>query len=220
VAGVFFLAVGAFWVWLGLWLGTRGLGLAWLGVSFLVLGVAYALDAPALLGKRRDGTVHPAATWVLAPLKALSWLTWQLRRQWKEPCWNEVVPGLFLGRRPADGELPPGVELVVDLTSELRTPAAVRGSTYRCAPTLDGRPPQSPELSSLVAEVASASGPVFVFCMAGHGRSATVVAGAVIARGLAHDVASAVALLRRTRPGVWLTSGQRSALEALRSGEG
>jgi protein-tyrosine phosphatase len=213
VAAIFAL-VGAVYLASGLVIGPAGIVLDWLGISYLVVALAYAVGQPALLGKRPDGSRHLLAV-VVWPYLWTAWLAWQLRRCRREPVWNEVVPGLFLGRRPARGELPPDVTFVVDLTIELPRPRVPPGVEYWCLPTLDGRAPDERRLRALVRRIAATDGPVMVCCAAGHGRSALVVAAVLLARKAAPDPAAAAALVRSRRPGVRPSSSQRALLEKL-----
>lgn len=217
----FFLAFGLGYLAFGLWAGVFGLPFAWLGASLTTVGIAYLWNLPGLFGKRPDGSRRPLALVLLGPFLLLSFLAWMARRLRQEPCWNEVAPGLYLGRMAAPGELPPGAPLVVDLTVELTEPRCLR-SKYRCLPTLDGRAPAFDECLVLARELSREPGPVFVHCAAGHGRSATLAAAVVLGRGLVATPEEAIALLEARRPEVVLTADQRVLLSrltpALRSG--
>ena len=93
--------------------------LAWPAVSFGVVALAYAGLGPWPFGKRASGRMHPVATVVLAPYLVVAWLVLLLLRLGREAGHHEVRPRLFLGRRPLRAsELPEGVSLIVDLTSE------------------------------------------------------------------------------------------------------
>src|SRR5919202_869647 len=119
---------------LGIYVGVtaflvQGLGwlLLWPGFSFLLLASAYAGLGPRVYGKRADGRMAWWAVLLLLPYLLLTWAAWHLQRALgREGCCHEVAPGLWLGRRAFVRELPPGVNLVVDLTAEF--PAA-RGIT-------------------------------------------------------------------------------------------
>jgi protein-tyrosine phosphatase len=75
-------------------------------------------------------------------------------------------------------------------------------------------------LRTLSREIADWPGAVYIHCAVGHGRSATVAAAVLLARGLAANPREAVALLRRSRPLVRLTRVQRCVLERLGTGDG
>jgi len=69
--------------------------LAWFGGSFVVVGIAYAAASSRLFGKRPNGTFSPYASVLLAPYLSLTWLIWAIQRLLsKEPCCNQVQPGL------------------------------------------------------------------------------------------------------------------------------
>ncbi|HVN42503.1 MAG TPA: hypothetical protein VMT50_06935, partial [Steroidobacteraceae bacterium] len=122
-------------------------------------------------------------------------------------------PGLFLGRRARAAELPKGVEVVVDLTAEHDEPSGVReGRAYRLLSTLDGCSPDEAGLRALVSELALSSAPIFVHCAVGRGRSSTVAAALLLARGLAQTPEEAEERLRAARPYVKLTARQRALL--------
>lgn len=59
----------------------------------------------------------------------------------------------------------------------------------------------------------AAGQPVYIHCAHGHGRSATVMAAAFIASGLAKDAVEAVDIMRRERPRVRLNKRQVAALQ-------
>ncbi|MCC6647871.1 MAG: dual specificity protein phosphatase family protein [Polyangiaceae bacterium] len=208
------LALWLFWLGAGLLaLGmlTRPWGLAplgWMGLSTQAVAAAYAANEPRVFGKRRDGRV-PLTTWLLfAPYLALAELTvWAMSRLGREPDWDEIVPGLFLGRRAS--RLPDGVTAVVDLTAELgRIPG---DAEYLPIPTLDGAAPRQASVLELVRYL-DAHRVVAIHCAAGHGRSAMVMAALLVARGHAADAAHAEALMRDRRPGVRMSGDQRATL--------
>jgi hypothetical protein len=207
-----FIVNGAVYLAAASALGLPGFPLGWMGVSTVWVGLSYAMGRPAMAGKRADGGFTPWAIAIAGPVLFLVWLAWGLRRLRSERCWDEVRPGLFLGRRALPAELPPGIRLVADLTCELSEPIALRRLEYRCLPTLDGGAPEREAFVRLVREIAAFDGPVYVHCAAGHGRSATVVLAVLLARGAAKDVAAAEEIVRTARPGMLLSRAQRALL--------
>jgi protein-tyrosine phosphatase len=190
--------------------------LAWPALSFALVGLGYAgLGARPFL-KSSEGKRHPVATVVLAPYLGLAWLILLLLRLRSEPAYHEVRPRLFIGRRPLRArELPVGVSLIIDLTSEFPRlhPAGVE---YACLPTLDGSAPHDLEAAQKVVEkVLAHDGIVYVHCAAGHGRSAALVASVLVSEGRAANVREAVALMRGVRPGVGLSKSQRAFVRTL-----
>jgi protein-tyrosine phosphatase len=188
--------------------------LLWPAFDGLLLSSAYAGLGPRVCGKRVDGRIAWWAVVVLLPYLGLTWVVWHLNRavSRERPC-HEVAPLLWVGRRPFAHELPPGASLVVDLTAEfVAHPEVLRGRTYLCLPTLDMSAPDEKVFQYLVSRVVDWQGTVYVHCAAGHGRSATVVAAVLIARGLAGSVEEAEHLMRQVRPGIRLAPAQRSLL--------
>lgn len=212
VARAVFLGIGLLYFVLGVGLGPRGVLMAWLGLSFFVVGLAYSFRAPRLMGKRPDGTFHWLGLVVHAPFLAATWAYWQWRRRRGEPVWNEVAPGIYVGRMAGVAELPPGAPHVVDLTVELIPARAIRTGKYRCLPTLDATAPEDQAFWKLVESVAALDGPLFIHCAAGHGRSATVAAAVMMRRGLAPDADAAEKQMRAARPRVKLNPMQRALL--------
>ena len=147
----------------------------------------------------------------LAFASAVWWMACRLSR---EPIRHEVTPKLFLGRRAAFHELPPGCELVIDLTCEFVNEAAVRRSPgYVCLPTLDAGLPDPERFRACAEQAATRTGVVFVHCAQGHGRSGLFVAAVLISRGLATDAKDAVRMVRAVRPEARLKPNQMRFLE-------
>ena len=189
-------------------------------LSFVVVTAAYAWLGPVVYGKSARTGVLPWLAWLaLLPVHALNALAFHLViRMSDEPPADEVLPGVWLGRRLAARESALleswGARSVLDLTSEFQDPPFVRALAYRVIPVLDDHGPGAEQLRDGVAFLLNAPRPVYVHCALGHGRSATFVAALALATGAASDPASAVALLREKRPGVRLSPGQRAALAA------
>ena len=212
-----FAAFSAYLVVLAVHLGGLAWLLLWPALSFLLIAAAYAGLGPGVCGKRPDGGLAWWAVLLLFHYLLLTWGVWHLQRLLsREAACNEVVPGLWVGRRPFAHELPPGTDLVVDLTAEFLEPrGAVAGRSYLCLPTLDALAPPVAPLRELVKQVAAWPGTAYVHCAAGHGRSGLVAAAVLLARGLAAGPKEAQRLVRRARRGVSLNRSQRRLLEQL-----
>jgi len=195
--------------------------LLWPGGSVLAVGVAYLRIGgfgPGVFGKRLDGRLRWPNVALLLPYFVVAWTLWQLKsRIADENPYDEVAPGILVGRRPlTPDEFPSHATVVVDLTSEFsRSPATTSVARYECAPTLDTTPPDDDALVGLVDALADHDGVLFVHCAMGHGRSATVAAGLLLRRGLAVDVQEAIALMKAQRPLIHLHRGQRDAITRL-----
>jgi protein-tyrosine phosphatase len=205
-----------------LWLAGHPWGLifAYPALSFLLVGIGYLGWGAWMLGKRTDGTRHWWGYLLSGPFLVLMRLGRELlwRLNHREPVYDEVAPGIYVGRWPRRAGLPEGVTMVVDLTSELNAAPCIRSApeAYVCLPTLDGSAPSGAALHALLERIAEHDGPVYVHCAAGHGRSAMFAAMLLVSRGHAADVAAAVAMMKRSRPKVRLVPTQaRRATEAL-----
>jgi hypothetical protein len=126
-----------------------------------------------------------------------------LMRWWRRlPALSPVVPGVYVGGRLRLGDLPLDTTLIVDLTCEFSEPWAVRAHPgYRGHPVLDGAAPANDDaLLALLAEVARVPGAAVIHCESGKGRAPSVAALVLIARGLAPDLETALAMVRAGRP--------------------
>lgn len=173
---------------------------AWTAASCLVVSAAYARNRPGVFGKR-DGRLARVRVLLLLPYLLAFWVACALMRaRRRDPPCSEVAPGLFVGGRLSGADLPPGIEFVVDLTSEFSEPADLRELPgYRCLPVLDGStPPDEDAFLALLAE--AASGRVVFHCESGRGRAPTAAALAIVLRGVVGDAASALELVAKGRP--------------------
>lgn len=197
------------------WLGGAAWVLAWPAIAVTTVGLGYLGLGPGVFGKRPDGTIRTPHFVLLFPYHVVAWL----RVRWdalvhREAPWNEVAPGLYLGRVVGPDGLPPGTRVIVDLTSEFAVPAATRANReYYLLSTLDTSVPRYDDFARIAREVAAHAGPTYVHCAAGHGRSATFAAALLIAKGSAHDVNGAVAMLVAARPAVHLHRAQRALVQ-------
>ncbi len=190
---------------------------AWTALSCFLAATAYLANRPSLLGKR-DGRVSWWRVLPLLPYLVAFRIAMVLRRSRQGgPDWDEIVPGLAVGARVGVEELPPDLDLVVDLTSEWPAPGGVRRLPgYRNHPVLDGSfPPCEERFLALLAELTSARGGVYIHCEEGRGRAPTAAAAVLLARGVVHDVDAAMALVTRARPVARPTRTDRRFLERI-----
>jgi protein-tyrosine phosphatase len=195
-AGFVCAALGLSVSGLGRWLGL------WTALSCFAVAAAYATNRPEIFGKR-DGRLAAERVLLLLPYLVAFRVACSIMRLFRRgPPWSEVAPGVYVGARVQADELPPGVDLVVDLTSELPEPAGLRRRPgYRCVPVLDGAHPRDEEaFLEILGEVALHPGGVLFHCESGRGRAPTAAALALMARGLVEDRAAALELVRKGRP--------------------
>ena len=212
--GVLLLLLGGSFFYFALQGGGLHFLWVWPGLSFLAVAGAYFGLGPRIFRKRSDGTIASLALVALLPYFLFTWGIWHLARLLiKEDCYNRVAPGLYLGRRPLAHELPADINAVVDLTAEFPEPEGVRnGRDYICVPTLDASVLVDGHFLELAEKVNRIDGSIYVHCAQGHGRSGTLVAALLLARGEAKSVDDAVARVRKARPGVRLNAQQEALL--------
>ena len=213
---ILFFALAAGCGYLAATRGGPDLLLAWAALSSAVVGSAYARSDARPIGKRPDGTIGRPSLVALMPYFLYAWGVWRARA-WitGEAVADEVAPGVWVGRRPTDADLPPDTRLVVDLAAEFPAAADVRRRPgYLSVPTLDGTATSPAAMADALARLESAGGVAYIHCAFGHGRSAALAAALIVRRGLAADVPDAEALMRRRRPGIRLKRSQRAAAAA------
>jgi hypothetical protein len=124
--------------------------------------------------------------------------------------WDELVPGLVIGRHLSGGEASQlkqeGVTAVLDLTSEFEEPGELRDLDYLNIPLLDLTPPSSAELDQGMAFIARhiAEGKVYIHCKIGYSRTAAFAGTYLIRNGHAPDAATAMAMLKSVRPSMFI----------------
>lgn len=210
--GALLVALGLCLTAAALWVGGPALLVLWPAASVIVVGLGYFTFGPRVFGKQDDGSLAPLPTVLLFPYHVAAWIRLRWNARDGRAPFDQVAPGLYLGRRLVDvSELPADVALVVDLTAEFRVTRGVRERCeYHSLPTLDTTVPDYEAFARLVDVTAEHRGPAYIHCAAGYGRSASVAAAVLIARGLAPDVEAAEKMLRAARPKVWLHPGQRA----------
>lgn len=194
-------------------LGGWGWLLLWPAISCGMIAAAYLFLGVRVYGKRANGTFHPAVFVLLMPaslwFELMWWVSYLLGRSTP---FDEVGPGLYLGRRPTS--LPPGVANVFDLAGEFAARKAVRSAPgYRSFPILDFSTTSDPIFVTIVKAIIETPGNTLVHCAQGRGRSAQVVAGVLIARGIAASPQEAVTMIQSRRPFVRLNLIQHQQLE-------
>jgi hypothetical protein len=145
--------------------------LLWPSVSFSLVGASYLGAGPHVFGKRPDGTIVPLLQAFLLPYLVCVWTIWRVLRLVKrEPAYNELLPDVIIGRRLLPNEFPPGIEMVIDLTSEFPEPCRIRLSTkYESFPILDGLPANATELTNRVLQFAATNVRMYIHCAEGPG---------------------------------------------------
>jgi protein-tyrosine phosphatase len=210
--GILFLIVSGVFAYYGYLIGGWGWLLWWPALSFLIVACGYLGLGAKIFGKRTNGTIAWYVFPYLLPYLLYTWAIWHLSRILRrEDCYNEISPGIYVGRRVLGYELPRDVKAIVDLTAEFPEPAGVRvGRQYLCLPTLDAEVPTDGKFKALLETVMRISEPMYIHCAEGHGRSGTLAAAVLLLKGLAKEVEEAVIKLQAMRPGIRLKDAQKA----------
>ena len=190
----------------------------WLSLDLLLVSIAYLRQNARVFGKTDDGTMRLLPAIVMAPFLFFTWLVWWLQNLFsKEPIWNEVMPGLFVGRRCSFDCLPPNATTIIDLTAEFPTPRKIRRHTkVMCVPTLDGCSPDRADCLRLFDVLnENDDAVVYVHCANGHARSVTFVAGLLTNKGITNTPDAALQKLKQCRPRASPNADQRRFLQEL-----
>ena len=185
-----------------------GVLLLWPAWSMAAVAAGY-LGLGARVYAKRNGQIHWAAGWAMAP----AILGQRLSRAWyahQSPPWNEVAPGVFIGRALNETEARAAVtqlrlSAVLDLTSEASEPPAFHTLDYLNLQILDLTAPTPAQRAQGVAFIESrlaAGGRVYIHCKAGYSRTAAVAGAWLLQSGRHADAQDVVNHLRLSRPGM------------------
>ena len=186
--------------------------LLWPAGALTVVAAIYATGRAELFCKSH-GVLPPAAMGVLGPYLAGAWLNSRWHTRGMAPA-HEIASGVWLGRIPRRAEIEAsGFISVVDLTAEL--PFTGQGVHYRGIPMLDLLTPAPDRLDAAVKAIEGmeAARPTLVCCALGFSRSATAVAGWLIACGKASSASEAVEFIRARRPSIVVPPPNSALLE-------
>ncbi len=207
IAITFAAARGGHWAWL----------LFYPAFSFGAVAAAYFFSAPAVFGKRIDGSRSKLGTLLVLPYLAYVSVVWHLIRLLsREPKLNSLGDDFILSRRLLSHELPENISSVVDLTCEFTEPIEkwnVR--SYVCFPMLDASNATANEIRQLATHILKMPKPVLIHCAQGHGRTGLVAAAVMLVSGKAKTASDALAIVQEARPGIELNRMQYSILEQL-----
>jgi protein-tyrosine phosphatase len=193
-------------------------------LSFLLAALGYAGLGPRVFLKRSDGRVPFWGYLLLWPYFMFYWLSFVLFQSTNRSLpYYRVSENLFLGRVPTFVDRPKieeiGISNVLDLAGELPEPKFLRDSpTYLFVPLMDTEAPRLSELEETVAWIRRCvlSGPTFVHCAFGHGRSVTLVTAYLLSENQALTVEEVIHRLRDNGRTVHLSKGQEERLHQFR----
>jgi membrane-associated phospholipid phosphatase len=198
-----------------------GGALVWPALSLGITAAAYFGAGPGVFSKD-NGRLSPAARILLAPVLAGQWLSlYHYKRQCR--AWDEVVPGVWIGRKLSRAEaataVRDGVTAVLDLTGEFSEAAPLLSVRYRNVPILDLTAPTRRQIQDGVDFLGQqvGRGIVYVHCKIGYSRTAAIVGAWLVASGRAAGPEQAVAMLCAARPSLVIRSEAMAALQEFTS---
>lgn len=207
---------------LSVYLGPWGSLLLWPAYSLGTVAAAYFGIGPAIY-RKRGGRLPLSAKIVLAPFLLGQYLSLVYYRRHCRP-WDEVVPGIWIGRKLSRAEagqaVGQGVTAVLDLTAEFSEASAFLAGHYLNLPVLDLTAPTPGQLEEAAAFIQQYSlrGKVYVHCKIGYSRSAAAVGAYLLKDSHAKTAEDAVQLMRRARPALIVRPEIWDALRKFQTG--
>lgn len=198
--------------------GGNALWLAWPAASLALVAMNYLGLGARGFQMNASGRMGWAARCLFAPYRLGATANAWLWTRALSPS-VEVVPGLWLGRRPTQAEwIEAGRPRLVSLCAELQLPLGMPQA--RCVPMLDLTVASTVQLRRAARAIEgqrrqAEGGAVWVCCALGFSRSAAAVMAWLVRYGNASGIAQAEATVRRARPQVVLNDRWRQALSPL-----
>jgi hypothetical protein len=225
---LFFWLGGAFWGSGVLAAPLVSLGFYQAALAEFFTGALYLVNSLFLINagglfKTPKGRINLLPRLLAWPYLVFEYWGWRRYRETgREPLFEEVREGLFLGARIIDDDLPAlrkaGITAVLDMVAEFEAPDELRADpriAYVALPVLDGTTPSLAEIemgARFLTETMAAGRKALVHCTFGHGRSAMLAAAALIRIHDADGPEGALEILGRLERRIWLTRSQKRAL--------
>ncbi|MCE2570882.1 phosphatase PAP2/dual specificity phosphatase family protein [Motilimonas eburnea] len=190
--------------------------LFWPSLALFLVALNYAFVGATGFQKQGDGRLSWAAKILFAPYTLAAWVNHKLWTA-NQVAANEVVPGVFLGRKPNRHEIQRYLGLV-DLCPEL--PVTLSSHChYKQLDVLDLTPLTPEQCWSAAKAIDSLNphchSPLLVFCALGYSRSSVALMAWLLLAGHASSVEQAYALVAKARPQVVIKPHHLQALAEL-----
>jgi predicted protein tyrosine phosphatase/membrane-associated phospholipid phosphatase len=201
-----------------------GTVLFWPAIALSIVAAGHFGLGPRIF-RKSNGQLPLSAKFVLGPVLLGQELSLLYYRR-KCRAWDEVAPGVLIGRklneREADEAIRSGVTAVLDLTSEFSEAKPFLAWRYLNIPILDLTAPTQEQLRHMAEfiEKNHENGKVYVHCKIGYSRSGGAVGAYSIASGKATSAVQAIEMLRRARPSIIVRPEIVEALRLFESAKG
>lgn len=185
----------------------------WCAAAAGLLSNAYQVNEPLAFGKQETGEQVWYGKLSFLPYLIPLWIRqFIITRCTKEPAYNELLPGIFIGRRLSKAsQLPEGCTTIVDLAAEFPESKSIRKLTgYRSFPILEASVRSKEELREFIATLPERG--IYIHCGQGHGRTGFFAAAFLLERGYAKTLEEAEAKLVAARPKLKLRKSGKTAL--------
>ena len=191
-----------------------------IGISFFGVGIAYGCTSPGIFMKRTNGTFPLASYAIFWPYFLVNYLSLHIYNILSsEQQYDEILSGLYLGRKPSwfDKKRIERLDIrcVLDLTAEFEEVEFFRcKKIYSIIPLLDTSAPTFEQLKEGVNLISKniKSGPIYVHCALGHGRSTTFIAAYLLESSYKKNIHEVLSFIQKIRPKIGLTKSQLTVL--------
>lgn len=186
----------------------------WCATVAGLLSSAYKENDPLAFGKKETGSRAWYGTLSFFPYLIPLWIRqFIITRCTKEPAYNELLPGIFIGRRLSKAsQLPEGCTTIVDLAAEFPEAKSIRKLPgYKSFPILEASVRSREDLCEFIATLPERG--IYIHCGQGHGRTGFFSAAFLLERGLAKSLDEAESMLVAARPRLKLRKSGRNVLE-------
>lgn len=187
----------------------------WCAAAAGLLSNAYQVNEPLAFGKQETGEQVWYGKLSFLPYLIPLWIRqFIITRCTKEPAYNELLPGIFIGRRLSKAsQLPEGCTTIVDLAAEFPEAKSIRKLPgYKSFPILEASIRTKEELREFIATLPERG--IYIHCGQGHGRTGFFAAAFLLERGYAKTLEEAEAKLVAARPKLKIRKSGKTALSS------
>lgn len=185
----------------------------WCAMAAGLLSTAYQANDYSAIGKIDSGEQLWYGKLSFIPYLIPLWIRqFLITRCTKEPAYNELIAGVFIGRRLSKAsQLPEGCTTIVDLAAEFPEAKSIRKlSGYRSFPILEASVRSKEELCDFIKTLPESG--IYIHCGQGHGRTGFFAAAFLLCRGVARTLEEAEAMLVKARPRLKLRKSGKAVL--------